>query len=88
MSKDEAIEVLSDIRAENNLFGDETEATRYHALSWAIEVMTGKKGKWIAHGVEEGMAFPVYTCSVCGGFVGLDTSRFCPECGAEMERDQ
>lgn len=45
MSKDEAIEVLSDIRAENNLFGDEIEATRYHALSWAISAMKSTKGK-------------------------------------------
>ena len=39
MSREEAIEILSDMRAEYNLFGDEEEATRYHVLSWAIQVM-------------------------------------------------
>lgn len=39
MSREEAIEILSDMRAEYNLFGDEKEATRYHVLSWAIRVM-------------------------------------------------
>lgn len=40
MSREEAIEILSDMRAEYNLFGDEEEATRYHVLSWAIQAMT------------------------------------------------
>jgi len=39
MRGEEAIEILSDIRAEYNLFGDEKEATRYHVLSWAIQAM-------------------------------------------------
>lgn len=54
MSIEEAIEALSDIRAEYNIFsGDENEATRYHALSWAIsllksaaDVVTCKECKW------------------------------------------
>ena len=40
MSKEEAIEILSDIRCEYNLFGDTEEATRYHSLSWAIKAMS------------------------------------------------
>lgn len=39
MSREEAIEILSEMRAEYNLFGDEEEATRYHVLSWAIQAM-------------------------------------------------
>lgn len=39
MSREEAIEILSDMRAEYNLFGDEEEAIRYHVLSWAIQEM-------------------------------------------------
>lgn len=39
MSREEAIEILSDMRAEYNLFGDEEEATRYHVISWAIQEM-------------------------------------------------
>ena len=39
MSKEEAIEILSEMRSEYNLFGDEDEATRYHVLSMAIQSM-------------------------------------------------
>lgn len=46
MIREEAIEILSDMRAEYNLFGDEEEATRYHVLSWAIQAMKYTK-RWI-----------------------------------------
>lgn len=46
MSREEAIEILSDMRAEYNLFGDEEEATRYHVLSWAIQAMKDTQ-RWI-----------------------------------------
>lgn len=46
MSREEAIEILSDMRAEYNLFGDEKEATRYHVLSWAIQNMKAAQ-QWI-----------------------------------------
>lgn len=46
MSREEAIEILSDMRAEYNLFGDEEEATRYHVLSWAIQAMKDTR-RWI-----------------------------------------
>lgn len=42
MSKEEAIEILSEMRSEYNLFGDEEEATRYHVLSWAIRAMNAE----------------------------------------------
>lgn len=43
MIKEEAIEILSDMRAEYNIFSDdEEEATRYHALSWAIQALNEK----------------------------------------------
>lgn len=45
MSREEAIEILSDMRAEYNLFGDEKEATRYHVLSWAIQEMKATQQK-------------------------------------------
>jgi len=44
MSREEAVEILSDMRAEYNLFGDEGEATRYHVLSWAIQEMNATQG--------------------------------------------
>lgn len=51
MSREEAIEILSEMRDEYNLFGDEKEATRYHVLSWAIKEMKAieperKIGHW------------------------------------------
>ena len=42
MSKEEAIVILSEMRSEYNLFGDEEEATRYHVLSWAIKQMNAE----------------------------------------------
>ena len=54
MTKEEAIEILSDMRAEYNIFSDnEEEATRYHALSWAIQALNERTGRWIP--VSEGL---------------------------------
>ena len=39
MTREEAIEILSEMRSEYNLFGTEEEATRYHCLSLAIKAM-------------------------------------------------
>ena len=77
MIKEEAIEILSDMRAEYNIFSDdEEEATWYHALSWAIQALNErKKAKWV-HGKEiarEYLAgrityieYKDYHCSECG----------------------
>lgn len=46
MNREEVIEILSEMRAEYNLFGDKEEATRYHVLSWAIQAMKGTQ-RWI-----------------------------------------
>lgn len=101
MSRDEAIEILSDMRAEYNLFGDEEEATRYHVLSWAIQAMKGdieesaeRKGKWIWMGDKGDSRF---MCSVCKSKENVPTCNgepiiweFCPNCGARMrgEKDE
>lgn len=53
MSREEAVEILSEMRAEYNIFGDEEEATRYHVLSWAIQEMKAAQQKGdIAEAVE------------------------------------
>jgi rubrerythrin len=86
MSKEEAIEILSDMRCECNLFEDEEEATRYHALSWAINSMNNepKHGHWIPS--DKGDC--IYTCSECG-FIRdayiLEEKAYCPRCGADMQ---
>ena len=52
MSREEAIEILSDMRAEYNLFGDAEEATRYHVLTWAIYEMKAAQ-QWIPCNTKE-----------------------------------
>ena len=81
MSKEEAIEILSDMRCECNLFGDEEEATRYHALSWAINAMNTelKHGRWI----EDEYGIP--HCSECKAISNSVFRNYCPNCGAEMD---
>ena len=85
MSKEEAIEILSDMRCECNLFGDEEEATRYHALSWAINAMNTepRHGRWLPS--DKGDC--TYICSECG-FVRdayiLEEKAYCPRCGVDM----
>ena len=85
MSKEEAIEILSEMRSEYNLFGDEEEATRYHVLSWAIKQMNAehvRHGHW-----KEDEARIKDQCSVCGLSVNwsLYKTPYCPFCGAKMD---
>lgn len=86
MNKEEAIEILSEMRSEYNLFGDEEEATRYHALSWAIKEMNGepvKHGHWV--GIDDEPC-QVWECDVCGWIYEDDEPfyNYCPNCGAKM----
>ena len=92
MSREEAIEILSDMRAEYNLFGDEEEATRYHVLSWAIQEMKAtqterKKGRWIRMYYSRPKQY-TRICSECreiSWFCGIGDYNYCPWCGARME---
>lgn len=85
MIKEEAIEILSDMRAEYNIFSDdEEEATRYHALSWAIQALNEQQrtGRWI-----DDELICKARCSVCGeewSWMDNDMDRFlfCPNCGS------
>lgn len=81
MSRDEAIEILYDMRGEYDLLSDKEVATRYYALSWVIKEMERKTGHWINDCV----------CSVCywiheddKGFALLTNYPYCPNCGAKM----
>lgn len=94
MIKEEAIEILSDMRAEYNIFSDdEEEATRYHALSWAIQALNEqqrterKRGKWIVSFFRGNWKdIDIKTCSECGmTFRNLDVANYCPNCGLPME---
>lgn len=96
MSKEEAIEILSEMRSEYNLFGDEEEATRYHVLSLAIKEMNAepvRHGRWI---FSEDRYWK--TCTECGAEVDVsmglgmfvdgievDEMKYCPNCGAKMD---
>lgn len=88
MSKEEAIEILSEMRSEYNLFGDEEEATRYHVLSWAIRAMNAepvRHGRWKRSKFYKNIIF----CDECGEPFELSNSlehwNYCPNCGAKMD---
>ena len=82
MTKDETISILSDMRAEYNLFGTEDEAVRYHCLSLAIQALKHEKhGHWKL--VDKGHDFYDWRCSSCGGS-GRGDYNYCPWCGAKM----
>lgn len=90
MIKEEAIEILSDMRAEYNIFSDdEEEATWYHALSWAIQALNEQQrtGRWIKTG--QSFVFPEkfrnYSCSECGYDIDKTEFNYCPNCGAKMQ---
>ena len=86
MTKEEAIEILSEMRAEYNIFGDEEEATRYHVLSMAIKAMRAdpvKHGRWEYIG---GYGYQ-YRCSNCVK-CAEHRSAYCPNCGARMEGEE
>lgn len=91
MSREEAIEILSDMRDEYNLFGDEKEATRYHVLSWAIKEMKAiEPERKIGHWKEDwlastsGGAYQVWRCSECKSAFNW-RMKYCGHCGARME---
>lgn len=103
MIKEEAIEILSDMRAEYNIFSDdEEEATRYHALSWAIQALNEqqhterKKGKWIKKmkvtKTEKYIAYdPEWYCPCCGTKYDpymAKIVKFCYVCGEKMEVEE
>ena len=85
MIKEDAIEILSDMRAEYNIFSDdEEEATRYHALSWAIQALNEQQrtGRWTIEDCHA--ATYKYCCSNCKAHHRA-LYDFCPSCGARME---
>lgn len=86
ISRRDAIELLSDLRAECNIFSDEEEAKMYYVLSWAIQEMKTEQetGHWIKQG-------DTFFCSECGaGFdkYNLLYFKYCPNCGAKMDGER
>ena len=84
MSKEEAIKILSEMRSEYNLFGDEEEATRYHVLSWAIKEMNAgpvRHGRWEVIDEAEPRR---YGCSNCKR-LSFTEDNYCSYCGAKMD---
>lgn len=87
MTREEAVEILSDMRAEYNIFSDdEEEATRYHALSWAIQALNERIGRWIIDRDSTGCMYG--RCTSCGMKQYAGRTKYCPNCGARMEEQE
>lgn len=52
------------------------------ALDIAIKALEPKKGHWITKPHIYGVAF----CSECNFELRIDDTKYCPNCGAEMEK--
>ena len=85
MKREEAIEILSDIRAEYNIFASQKEADRYRAISIAINDMRKRVYKRLP---------PLKPC-VCGRkridlWLSTDKTYFymCPNCGRKAWSDE
>ena len=56
------------------------------AKSDAPTVDTERHGHWEAHAVSI-KGVPTEVCSVCGEWTYGDCVRFCPNCGAKMDKE-
>ena len=52
----------------------------------AADVAPVKRGRWKYTPAYQGAKFGFYNCSSCGSPFWWNTSRYCPDCGAKMER--
>ena len=46
-----------------------------------------KTGKWISHRPPDGFVLSLFSCDQCG-YVNLGRSKYCPNCGARMDRGE
>lgn len=46
-----------------------------------------QKGRWIPHRAKYDKTASVYECSICHKNNGFENSKYCPNCGTEMESD-
>lgn len=51
-------------------------------------IPTHKKGKWIPCRAKYDNMVPIYECSICHKDNGFEDTKYCPNCGAEMESEQ
>lgn len=90
MIKEEAIEILYDIREQYNIFSDdEEEQTRYYVLSLAIQALSEqpfrKTGKWIIEIDGRGRHAE---CPYCGEWKYNLNQKFCGKCGVLMKGEE
>lgn len=52
----------------------------------AADVAPVKRGRWKYTPAYKGAEFGFYNCSSCGSAYWWNTSRYCPDCGAKMNR--
>lgn len=46
-----------------------------------------QKGKWISHRPPDGFVLSLFSCDQCG-YVNVGRSKYCPNCGARMDRGE
>lgn len=47
-----------------------------------------QKGKWVPHKAKYDKTASVYECSICHKNNGFENSKYCPNCGTEMESEE
>jgi len=83
MDREEAINILHGIRADNLNLDDAYTKDKYEALNMAIEALENQKtGHWIKEWHIDRFE---YVCSECDCGEEFQT-HYCPNCGAKMER--
>ena len=78
MTREEALYILHNSSVYHPLYLD--------ALNMAIEALEQepKTGYWITKPHIYGVAF----CSECGFELRIDDTKYCPNCGAKMDKEQ
>ena len=94
MTREEAIKHLKDIR--RDMWTEESEVDAINMAIKALEQPEQKTGRWVYW--EESVAFALGTveipycrcseCNVTQDIYQVATMKFCPNCGAKMEREQ
>lgn len=72
-----------------------TKSTALAFIREAVaDVVEVRHGKWVAEEYESVskrnriIKYKVYSCSVCGKSIGKARKKYCPNCGARMDKEE